>query len=158
MCICLYSQGYGLPSGHMQFREVDHKEGRAPKKWCLWTVVLEKTPQSLLNSKKIKPFSLNGDQPWILEGLMLKLKLQYFGHLMYPDDSLEKSLLLGKIEGRRERGHLRMRWLDGISSAMDMNLGQLREMVRNREAWHAAVHGVTKSQTQLGNWATTTQN
>ena len=84
---------------------------------------------------------------------MLKLKLQYFGNLMQTDNSLEKSLMLGKIEGRR-RGSQRMRWLDGITDATDMNLGKLREVVRDREAWHAAVHGVSKRQTRLGNWIT----
>ena len=82
-----------------------------------------------------------------MEGLMLKLKLQYFGHLMHIDDSSEKSLMMGKLEGRRRRGHQRMRWLDGITDAMNMNLGKLQEMVREREAWCAAVHGITNSWT-----------
>ena len=87
-----------------------------------------------------------------LEGLMLKLKLQYFGHLIRTADSLEKSLTLGKIEVRKRRGHQRMRWLDGITDEVDMNLGKLQEMVRDRDAWSAAVHGVTKSWTRLLNW------
>ena len=86
-----------------------------------------------------------------LEGMILKLKLQYFGHLMQRDDSLEKTLMLGGIGGRRRRRQPRMRWLDGIMDLMDVNLSELREMVMSREAWHAAIHGVTKSQTQLSN-------
>ena len=155
---CLYSQGYGLPSGHIWLWELDCKEGRMPKTRCLRTVVLEKTPESPLDSKEIRPVNLKRDQPWLLIGRTdaLKLKFQYFAHLIRTDDSLEKCLMLGMIEGRRRRGHQRMRWLDGIPNAMSMNLGKPQEMVRDREVWHAIVHGVAKRWTRLGSWKTTT--
>ena len=136
--------------------ELGHKASWAPKNWCFWTVVLEKTLESPLDCKEIKPVNCKGNRSWILLGrLILTLKLQYFGHLMQRADSLENTLILGKIEGRRRRGRQGIRWLVGITNSMDMNLNVLQEMVKDGETWGAIVHRVTNSWTWLSNWTTT---
>ena len=126
----LYRQSYGFSSSHVRLWELD-KEGWVLKNWCFQIVVLEKTLESHLDSKEIKPVNPKGNE---LQGLMLKPKLQYFGHLMWRADTLEKTLMLGKSEGRRRRGRQRMRWLDGLTDSMDTSLSQLWKMVKDRGA------------------------
>ena len=126
----LSSQGYGFFSSHVRMWELDCEESWAPKNWCFWAMVLEKTLGSPLDCKEIQPVHPKEISPGCsLEGLMLRLKLQYFGHLMRRTDSLEKTLMLGKIEGRRRRGQQRVRWLDGISNSVGMSLSRLRELL-----------------------------
>ena len=135
--------------------ELDHTGGWAPKNWCFQTVVLEKTLESPLDCKEIKPVNPKGNHPeYSLEGLMLKLKLQYIGYLIRRADSLEKILMLGKTEGRRRRGLQRMRWLDSITDSMDIFWAN-SEIVEDREAWYAVVPGIRKSWRWLSDWRTT---
>ena len=151
------SKGYGFSCSHVWMWELDCEEGWVLKNWCFWTVVLEKTLESPMDCKEIKPVNPKKISPeYSLEGLMLKLKLQYSGHLIRRTDSLEKTLMLGKKEGRRRRWRQRIRWLDGITDSIDMTVSKLQEIVKDREAWCAGVHGVTKSWTRLSNWTTTT--
>ena len=129
--------------------ELDRKEGWMLKNWCFRTVVLEKTPESPLNSRSNQSILKEINLEYSLKALLLKLKLQYSGHLMWGSDSLEKTLMLGKIEGRRIRGKWKMRWLNNITESRDMNLSNLQEVVVDRGVWHAEVHCVSKSWTKL---------
>ena len=135
--------------------ELDHKESWALKNWCFQIVVLETALESPLDSKDTKPVNPKGNQPWMLtERTVAELKLQYFGHIVWRADFLEKTLMLGKTDGKRRMKQQRMRWVDSLTNSMDMSLSNLWDIVEDRRAWCATVHRVTKSWNQLSDWTT----